>query len=122
MLSIGLPSPEMSLQTGRSPLLPSSEGLAALAAALVKVQSELDNPEFSLTATTRAGGRTGEGEEASHRASLDNGFDTVRKTLGKHELAAVQATSIDRTVGMVNLTTTLVHSSGEWVASEWPVG
>ena len=30
-------------------------------------------------------------------------------------------TAIDQTVGMVNLTTTLAHASGEWIASDWPV-
>jgi ERF superfamily len=27
----------------------------------------------------------------------------------------------DQTAGMVNLTTTLAHASGEWIASDWPV-
>src|SRR5262249_36844637 len=29
--------------------------------------------------------------------------------------------AIDQTAGMVNLTTTLAHASGEWIASDWPV-
>ena len=33
----------------------------------------------------------------------------------------VQTTAIDATAGMVNLTTTLAHASGEWIASDWPV-
>jgi hypothetical protein len=33
----------------------------------------------------------------------------------------VQATSIDRDSGLIRLTTTLVHASGEWIASDWPV-
>jgi hypothetical protein len=45
----------------------------------------------------------------------------VRKTLGQHEIATVQTTEIDRTAGMVNLTTMLAHASGEWIASDWPV-
>jgi hypothetical protein len=45
----------------------------------------------------------------------------VRKTLGQHEIATVQTTAIDQPSGMVNLTTTLAHSSGEWIASDWPV-
>jgi ERF superfamily protein len=45
----------------------------------------------------------------------------VRKTLGQHEIATLQTTAIDQTVGMVNLTTTLAHASGEWIASDWPV-
>ena len=45
----------------------------------------------------------------------------MRKTLGQHEIATVQTTSIDQTAGIVNLTTVLAHASGEWIASDWPV-
>jgi hypothetical protein len=47
--------------------------------------------------------------------------DRRRKTLGQHEIATVQTTAIDQTAGIVNLTTVLAHSSGEWIASDWPV-
>jgi hypothetical protein len=33
----------------------------------------------------------------------------------------VQTTAIDQAAGIVNLTTVLAHSSGEWIASDWPV-
>jgi hypothetical protein len=33
----------------------------------------------------------------------------------------VQTTSIDDGAGLIRLTTTLAHSSGEWVSSDWPV-
>ncbi|MFZ1148502.1 MAG: ERF family protein [Xanthobacteraceae bacterium] len=45
----------------------------------------------------------------------------MRKTLGQREIATVQTTAIDRSAGVVNLTTILAHSSGEWIASDWPV-
>ena len=45
----------------------------------------------------------------------------MRKTLGQHEIATVQTTAVDQTAGIVNLTTVLAHSSGEWIASDWPV-
>jgi hypothetical protein len=45
----------------------------------------------------------------------------VRKILGQHEIATVQTTAIDQTAGIVSLTTVLAHSSGEWIASDWPV-
>ena len=45
----------------------------------------------------------------------------VRKSLGRHEIAAVQTTAIDTAAGLVRLTTVLAHSSGEWISSEWPV-
>ena len=98
----------------------SSESVAALAAALAKAQAELVNPEKSLTATIRTG-RPGEGERSFRYAPLSSGLDIVRKTLGQHEIATVQTTAIDQTAGMVNLTTTLAHASGEWIASDWPV-
>jgi hypothetical protein len=33
----------------------------------------------------------------------------------------VQTTSIDEVAGLIRLTTTLAHSSEEWVSSDWPV-
>src|SRR5262249_21597746 len=40
---------------------------------------------------------------------------------GQHEIATLQTTAIDQSAGMVHLTTTLAHASGEWIASDWPV-
>ena len=98
----------------------SSETVAALASALAKAQAELVNPEKSLTATIRTG-RPGDGERSFRYAPLSSGLDIVRKTLGQHEIATLQTTAIDQATGMVNLTTTLAHASGEWIASDWPV-
>src|SRR5215467_2001200 len=104
----------------RRPMPRSSETVAALASALAKAQAELVNPEKSLTATIRTG-RPGDGERSFRYAPLSSGLDIVRKTLGQHEIATLQTTAIDQTAGMVNLTTTLAHASGEWIASDWPV-
>jgi ERF superfamily len=98
----------------------SSESVAALASALAKAQSELVNPEKSLTAIIRTG-RPGEAERSFRYAPLSSGLDIVRKTLGQHEIATVQTTAIDQAAGIVNLTTMLAHASGEWIASDWPV-
>jgi hypothetical protein len=98
----------------------SSESVAALASALAMAQAELVNPEKSLTATIRTG-RPGDGERSFRYAPLSSGLDIVRKTLGQHEIATLQTTAIDQTAGMVHLTTTLAHASGEWIASDWPV-
>ena len=98
----------------------SSESIACLAAALAKAQAELTNPEKSLVATIRPNG-PGEAERLFRYAPLSSGLDIVRKTLGQHEIATVQTTAIDQTAGIVNLTTVLAHSSGEWIASDWPV-
>ena len=98
----------------------SSPSIASLAAALAKAQAELVNPEKSLTATIRSDER-GRAEQTFRYAPLSSGLDIVRKTLGQHEIATVQTTAIDQAAGVVNLTTVLAHSSGEWIASDWPV-
>jgi hypothetical protein len=98
----------------------SSESVGALASALAKAQGELVNPEKSLTATIGTAA-AGQGQRAFRYAPLSSGLDIVRKTLGQHEIATMQTTSIDQGAGMVNLTTVLAHASGEWIASDWPV-
>ena len=98
----------------------SSPSIAALAAALAKAQIELANPEKSLIGTIEP--QRGEGGARQFRyAPLSSGLEIVRKTLGQHEIATVQTTAIDQAAGIVNLTTVLAHSSGEWIASDWPV-
>src|SRR5271167_4748905 len=98
----------------------SSESIANLAAALAKAQGELTNPEKSLVATIRPLSR-GEAERSFRYAPLSSGLDIVRKTLGQHEIATLQTTAIDQDIQTVSLTTVLAHSSGEWIASDWPV-
>jgi ERF superfamily len=98
----------------------SSRSIAALATALAKAQIELANPEKSLTGTIEP--QAGESGFRQFRyAPLSSGLEIVRKTLGQHEIATVQTTAIDQAAGIVNLTTVLAHSSGEWIASDWPV-
>jgi hypothetical protein len=48
-------------------------------------------------------------------------LDIVRESLGRNEIATIQATGVDKEAGLLRLTTILAHSSGEWVSSEWPV-
>src|SRR5881409_1236646 len=98
----------------------SSPTIGAIAGALAKAQIELHNPEKSLTATIRSPFPR-EGDRSFRYASLSTGLDLVRKSLGRHEIATVQTTSIDEAAGLIRLTTTLAHSSGEWVSSDWPV-
>jgi hypothetical protein len=98
----------------------SSPSIGNLAAALAKAQPELINPEKSLSATIRSEG-IGGAEQSFRYAPLSSGLDIVRKTLGQHEIATMQTTSIDQAAGIVNLTTVLAHASGEWIASDWPV-
>jgi hypothetical protein len=98
----------------------SSESIAALAAALAKAQMLLTNPEKSLTATVGTD-RYDEPGRTFRYASLSSGLDIVRKALGQHEIATLQTTAIDPDIQTVSLTTVLAHSSGEWIASDWPV-
>src|SRR6516225_4527746 len=97
----------------------SSETIGTIAAALAKAQAQLVNPEKSLIGTIRS---EGSGADRTFRyAPLSTGLDIVRKTLSQHEIATVQTTSIEESVGIVRPSTVLAHASGEWIASAWPV-
>jgi ERF superfamily len=98
----------------------SSESIGAIAAALAKAQVELSNPEKSLVAIIGASS-AGTPGRAFRYAPLSSGLDIVRKSLGRHAIAIIQSTAIDKDAGLVRLSTVLAHSSGEWVASDWPV-
>jgi hypothetical protein len=98
----------------------SSESIASLAAALAKAQMVLTNPEKSLTGAL-PGNWPDEPGRTFRYASLSSGLDIVRKVLGQHEIATLQTTMIDQDIQTVSLTTVLAHSSGEWIASDWPV-
>src|SRR3974377_894878 len=98
----------------------SSESVGALGAALAKAQSEIANPEKSLTATI-VSPFPREGSRTFRYAPLSSGLDLVRKCLGQHEIATVQTTPVGRDSGLISLTTPLAPASGEWVSSDWPV-
>ena len=98
----------------------SSETIGNISGALAKAQIELTNPEKSLVAVIRSPFPR-EADRTFRYAPLSSGLDIVRKTLGRHEIAAIQSTTIDNEAGLLRLTTILAHSSGEWISSEWPV-
>jgi hypothetical protein len=97
-----------------------SETIGTIAAALAKAQGELVNPEKSLIATIHSPFPR-EADRTFRYASLASGLETVRKSLGRHEIATVQTTAIDIDTQTIRLTTLLAHSSGEWISSDWPV-
>src|SRR6516225_1736070 len=97
-----------------------SESIGTIAAALAKAQVELTNPEKSLVATVRSP-FPHEADRTFRYAPLSSGLDIIRKSLGRHEIATIQATGIDKEAGILRLTTVLAHSSGEWISSDWPV-
>jgi hypothetical protein len=81
-----------------------SENITKIASALVKAQGELNavgkdgtNPHFK-----------------SKYATLQNIVESCRDTLRKHGLAVVQ-TFAETDGTYINLTTTLLHESGEWM-------
>src|SRR5450756_78696 len=120
-LSVRSPAPSVSTSCRWKPIMQrSSETIGLIAGALAKAQIELANPEKLLTATIRSPFPR-EGDRSFRYASLSSGLNLVRKSLGRHEIATVQTTSIDEGTGLIRLTTTLAHSSGEWVSSDWPV-
>jgi hypothetical protein len=98
----------------------SSNTIATIAAALAKAQVELTNPEKSLIARIRSPFPR-EADRTFRYAPLSSGLDIIRKNLGRHEIAIIQATGIDKETGLLRLTTVLAHSSGEWISSDWPV-
>ena len=73
-----------------------------------------------MVATIRPEGR-GAAEQIFRYAPLSDGLNIIRKTLGQHEIATLQSTSIDQSAGLIRLKTVLAHSSGEWISSDWPV-
>jgi hypothetical protein len=97
-----------------------SDTIGNISGALAKAQAELTNPEKSLVATIRSPFPR-EADRTFRYAPLSSGLDIVRKSLGRHEIATIQSTEIDKEAGLLRLTTILAHSSGEWVSSEWPV-
>jgi hypothetical protein len=98
----------------------SSDTIATISAALAKAQMELTNPEKSLVATIRSPFPR-EADRTFRYAPLSSGLDIIRKSLGRHEIATIQSTGIDKEAGLLRLTTILAHSSGEWISSDWPV-
>jgi hypothetical protein len=86
-----------------------SEQIDQIAAALAGAQCEIQNPK--------------KGNVNPHfrnrYADLASGLDTVRPVLGKHGLSVVQLTSSDGE--MVTLYTRILHASGQWLESTYPV-
>ncbi|MGH7105660.1 MAG: ERF family protein, partial [Acetobacteraceae bacterium] len=93
----------------------SSDRIGAIGTALAKAQAELSNPEKTLTGTVSSK----QGDRIFRYASLASGLDIVRRCLGQQEIAVMQTTAVEQ--GHITLTTLLVHASGEWVSSLWPV-
>ena len=88
-----------------------SESIGALAAALSKAQADItgalkdsSNPFFK-----------------SKYADLASCWDACRKQLAANNLAVIQTIYVHWDSGQTMLSTTLAHSSGEWIRSDLPV-
>lgn len=97
-----------------------SDSIAQLASALAKAQIELVNPPKTLTGVMNGCG-SGNAGRSYRYAPLSAGLETIRRALGKHELAVIQTTHLDSDRAMVLLLTTLAHGSGEFISAIWPV-
>jgi len=86
-----------------------SENINELAQALAKAQAELHNPPKNKVNP----------HFNSRYVDLADGLDFIRKVLGKHGISFVQGTNIEE--GFIFLHTRLMHSSGQWLESVYPV-
>lgn len=86
-----------------------SDTIDAIATALAKAQGEIQNPTFNKTNP----------HFKSSYADLSSVLNAVRPVFSKHNLAIVQMTNIEE-AGIV-LYTRIVHTSGQWLESIYPV-
>lgn len=86
-----------------------SEQINELATALASAQAEIRNPAKDAVNP----------HFKSNYADLAGGLDCVRPVLAKHGLSIVQSTGMDG--DMMLLTTRLLHKSGQWIESVYPV-
>ena len=99
----------------------SSQSIAAIASALAKAQAVLVNPEKTMTATIRDD-RRGQGAERSFRyAPLSAASISFARRSASMRLRWCRPPRSTRPRRTVRLNTVLAHSSGEWIASDWPV-
>ena len=91
--------------------------IGAIAAALARAQSEIANPEKSLTATIRSPFPEWRSDFPLCDAPAGSKLSAKPGQAGNRD----RANHLDRRGGTDPLTTVLAHSSGEWLSSDWPV-
>ena len=97
--------------------MPQSETIGKLGEALAKAQAEIKAPAKGKTA--QIPGKDGKPGYRYSYADLADVIDCYRGPLTKHGLSIVQP--IEQRDGHLLIVTKLVHSSGEWLASEYPL-
>ena len=86
-----------------------SESIDKLATDLIAAQSQLTNPAKTKTNP----------HFKSSYVDLADGLDVVRAILSKNKIALVQGTSVID--GVIILNTRLIHATGQWIESDYPV-
>ena len=86
-----------------------SESIEHLATAFANAQAELQNPPKNKTNP----------HFKSSYVDLADGLDAVRKTFAKHNLSFIQGTAVSD--GIIVMNTRILHKSGQWIESEYPV-
>jgi hypothetical protein len=86
-----------------------SDAINEISAALAKAQGEVSNPVFNKTNP----------HFKSSYADLSSVLNAVRPVLAKNGISIMQLTNLEES-GLV-LYTRLVHSSGQWIESVYPV-
>lgn len=87
-----------------------------LAEALAKAQAKLEQPPKNKTATIKM--KAG-GQYSYKYGDLPAVIESLKKALPENGLSYAQRTRIDS--NRLILETRLMHSSGQWIAGEWPL-
>lgn len=101
------------------PIKLESDAVDALAAALAKAQAAFGDVTKDKTGKVQGEGKGGRYEYSYKYADLAAVLDAVRKPLADNQLALVQR-PIPALGGLV-LETRLIHSSGQWIGSVYPL-
>lgn len=99
-----------------------SDNFEQFAAALAKAQGEFTNPPKNRTVKVKTRDRHSReynGEYSFDYATLDAVLDVVRKPLSANGIALTQV--VDGNPGEMQLTTLLIHSSGQFMRSTVPI-
>jgi hypothetical protein len=94
-----------------------SDTIGKIGLALSEAQAEIKNPSKDKTATIPS--KSGAGFRYTY-ADFATALETIRPVLAKHKIAIVQAPFCKD--GFVYLESRLVHESGEYLGSHYPVG
>ncbi len=105
---------------GKSRQATSSEGINEIAAALAKAQADFKTPKKSKTGKIQGTTKDGRKYEYEYKyPDLQDVYDSVRQPLADNNLAITHLTQ--EFAGQLELVTMLVHQSGQWFKSIYPV-